>query len=869
MSHIVRKLVSLGLLGASGILSLAALVMGGYYYVEPTLPAAAELRNIDIQIPLSVYTRDGRLIAQFGEQKRNPVQYEEIPELIVQAFLAAEDETFFDHPGIDFTGIARSAVSYLTTPADRVPGASTITQQIAREYFLSRDYSLVRKFREQVMAIRIEREFSKEQILGLYLNTRFLGQRSYGVAAAARTYFNKDLDELTLSDAAILAGIPQGPSIMNPVASTDNARERRTYVLRQMRELGWISQAEHDAAADLPIFPTEYGAQVAAQAPYVAEMVRLEMLRRYGTRAYTAGFRVTTTVDSRLQTASNRAIRRALHEYDRRHGYKGPLGMVDLPLEVVPEPRAIDVPAVETIHAATQDQAETEENPSESDDTAPESPTRYLERIAAEDIDEEYLRELLSDYPQLLDFEPAIVLAAGDMTAQVWSPWRGLGTIAFENVAWARPYIDEFNRGASPARVSDVLERGQIIRVRAREDGILELTQIPEVQGAFVALDPFDGAIVALNGGYDFNLDNFNRAVQSERQPGSAFKPFTFSAAIDNGYTVASIFNDSPLTIDETEQEFPWRPRNFGNRWYGPITMRYALERSINIASIRVVLNTGIGPTTSHVRRFGFSDTAAPRDVGIALGSGGVSAVDLATGYAAFANSGLKVDPYFIQRIEDSDGQLVFEADPALACYECNDVAADLEAAEREGILVDTATQLYPPHRRAERIVSPQNAYLVADMMAGVIRRGTGASARRALGRSDLAGKTGTTNESRDTWFAGFNGDLAAVSWVGFNDYREQGGEEGASAALPMWIAFMEEALDGVPENPIEMPPGIVEVRINPDNGLLAAAANRNVIFEKFSIENIPPQEPEIYISSSELDAPLNDGTVPGNDPIF
>ncbi len=396
------------------------------------------------------------------------------------------------------------------------------------------------------------------------------------------------------------------------------------------------------------------------------------------------------------------------------------------------------------------------------------------------------------------------------------------------------------------------------------------LAQIPEVQGAFVSLDPFDGAIVALNGGYDFNLDNFNRAIQSERQPGSAFKPFTFSAALDNGFTVASIFNDSPLTIEETEQELAWRPTNYGNnRWYGPVSMRYTLERSINVASIRVVLGTGVGTTARHVRRFGFSEMAAPRDVGIALGSGGVSAVDLARGYAAFANSGLKVEPYVVQRIEDGEGRVVFEAEPPLACYECNDVAADLDALDAERQLVDSATQLYPPRNRAERVISPQNAYLVTDMMEGVIQRGTGARARRELGRSDLAGKTGTTNESRDTWFAGFNGDLVAVSWVGFNDYREQGNEEGASAALPMWIEFMREALAGTPENPIEMPPGIVEVRINPENGLQAAAANRNVVFEKFSIDNIPPQEPEIYISSSELETPLGEGTRAGNEPIF
>lgn len=847
MNAIAAKLVSFATLTAAGLLSLSALVVGGYYYVEPSLPDAAELRDIEIQIPLSVYTRDGRLIAQFGEQKRNPVSYDEIPRLVVEAFLAAEDDTFFEHPGIDFTGIARSAINYLISPSDRVPGASTITQQIAREYFLSRDYSLVRKFREQIMAIRIEREFSKEEILELFLNTTFLGQRSYGIAAAARTYFNKDLDELTLSDAAILAGIPQGPSIMNPASSPDNARARRTYVLRRMRDLGWITQEAHAGASQEPVLPTMYGARIEAQAPYVAEMIRLEMLQRYGLRAYTGGYRVTSTVDSRLQAASNRAIRQALDEYDRRHGYKGPLAQVELPQSDLQHDGGAPMPTV-------TDQA----------GTAPE------DDVAVSVPNEESLRELLDDYPQLLDFEAVIVLAADAEAAQVWSPWRGTVTMTLDDVAWARAYIDEFQRGPAPAAVDEVLARGQIIRVRAREDGSFELAQIPEVQGAFVAMDPFDGAIVALNGGYDFNLDNFNRAVQSERQPGSAFKPFTFSAALDNGYTVASIFNDSPLTIEENEQELPWRPRNYGDKWYGEISMRYALERSINVASIRVVLGTGVGATTSHVRRFGFSETAAPRNLGISLGSGGVSAVELARGYAAFANSGMKVEPYFIQRIEDSAGEVVFEAEPVLACYECNDVAADLERLTEERIVVDSATQLYPPRNRAERVISVQNAYLVADMMRGVIRRGTGARAQRELGRGDLAGKTGTTNESRDTWFAGFNGDLVATSWVGFNDNREQGGEEGASAALPMWIAFMDQALEGVAENPIAMPPGIVEVRINPDNGLQAATAGPGYVIEKFSFDNIPPLEPTTYSSPDVYE--FIDGeseTVSSSEPLF
>jgi penicillin-binding protein 1A len=823
MNTVARKLVSLGCAFAALSVTVVAVFVGAYFYVEPSLPEASELRNIEIQIPLTVYSRDGRLMAQFGEQKRTPIDFEQIPKLIVNAFLAAEDDTFFEHPGIDYTGIARAAVNlavnYLISDDDRVPGASTITQQVAREFLLTKDYSLVRKFREQIMAVRIEHEFTKEEILELFLNTTFLGQRSYGVVAAARSYFDKNLDDLTLAEAALIAGIPQGPSVLNPVSNPEAARTRRSYVLRRMLDLGMITRQEHDAAASVPVLPTLYGAKIELNAPYVAEMVRAEMVRRYGLAAYTAGLKVTTTIDSRLQAISNAAIHDALVAYDRRHGFRGPLAHVEL-----------------------------------GDVTDPEA-----------------LRDILTDYPPLREYESGLVVAVTPEEASVYTPYRGFVTVGFDAVSWARPYISDDEQGPAPKTVPDVLAPGDIIRIRATETGTMELAQIPDVQGALVSLDPNDGAIAALNGGFDFNLDNFNRATQARRQPGSAFKPFTFSAALENGFTVASIVTDSPLTLAGTEQEQAWRPRNSGNKWYGDVSLREVLEKSINVAAVKVVQQAGVGNVVEHVRRFGFSTVATPRSLAIALGAGGVAPVELATGYSAFANGGYRIEPYFVQRIEDGAGFVLYEAKPLFACAECEEMPlAEGDLDPRDAELVD-ATELYPDVRRAERIISPQNAYLIVDMMQGVIRHGTGRRAR-ALERSDLAGKTGTTNEDRDTWFAGFNADLVAVTWVGFNEDRPLGrGEEGARTALPMWISYMGEALAQSPLHLRPEPTGIVEVRINPDNGLRASPRNPHVVTEKFMIGHVPEREPDTF-AQPELagDGPGSTSQRPGGgEPIF
>jgi penicillin-binding protein 1A len=820
MDRFVRLFVGFGAgLAALGV-ALTAVVAGGYYYVEPSLPDVEELREIRFQVPLQIYSRDGRLMDQFGEQKRTPVAFAEIPPILIQALLAAEDKTFFEHPGIDYLGTARAAFNVVISGGSLdVPGASTITQQLAREYFLSKDVSLARKFREWILAFRIENAFTKEEILELFCNTFFFGQGSYGIAAAARTYFDKELSELTLSDVAIIAGIPQRPSFANPYNGPELAATRRAYVLGQLRDADLITEAEQEEALAVPIIPRRFGPERQLSAPYVAEMVRLEMLRRFGDAALTAGLKVTTTVDSRLQAAANESVRATLIDYDERHGYRGPLASIDL----------------ESVGAL--------------DESGMPNEAR--------------LREVLADYGEELNLETGIVIKADETSAEIFLISRGLASVGLPAVEWAAPYINDDVRGAVPTAVTDVLEAGDIVRWRTLADEGLRLAQLPDVQGAFVSLDPRDGALIALVGGFDFFLSSYNRATQAGRQPGSAFKPFVYSAALEHGFTPASIVNDAPLTLESAELEGVWRPENYTPVSHGEVRLREALNESMNQASIRALRDVGIGNAVRHMRRFGFDQQALPINLALALGVGGVSPLDLARGYAVFANGGYSVEPYFIERIEDANGQLLYPirpAGPRVLCVPLRDVAAAENAEEgcaeaepneaaataEPPALAATIEDLYPEIRRAPRAVSAQNIYLITDIMKDVVTTGSGRRAL-ALGRRDIAGKTGTTNGPRDAWFAGFNADVVATAWVGFDDDERPlgNGEQGGVTAIPMWIGFMAEALAGLPEHTLERPPGIVEQRINRQTGLIASDYNPNAIFEKFAVGHLPDREPD------------------------
>jgi penicillin-binding protein 1A len=628
---------------------------------------------------------------------------------------------------------------------------------------------------------------------------------------------------------AVLAGIPQRPADWNPIASPERAATRRGYVLRRMKETGAIDAAQYDLALAEPIIGRRYAAQTQLDAPYVAEMVRALMDKRFGAAATTAGLRVTTTIDSRLQAAANRAIRDTLMAYDERHGYRGPLARIELPAVDTDVPAETGLPEVES------------------------------------------LRATLEDFT-LLDYEAGLVLEAGELDGKIYFAQYGVQPIGFDAVEWAAPFVNDDTVGAKPMRVADVLKRGDVVRFRRTAAGGWRLAQIPEAQGAFVSIDPFDGGVVALNGGFDFFLNNYNRATQSRRQPGSSFKPFVYSAAFENGFTPATIVNDAPPDLGyQAALERVWRPENFGGEYFGPVRLREALRRSLNAVSIRMLQSMGVPAALEHVKRFGFDDTATPKDLSLALGSGGVAPISLAAGYAVFANGGYRVEPYFIDRVTTADGEVLYETKPAI-CAECNtppETPPVLEGAVAD--LVASVTELYPAQRAALRVISPQNAYLISDMLRDVVMSGSGNRARRELGRNDLAGKTGTTNEGRDTWFVGFNANIVGAAWVGFDDQNRPLGayEQGGVTAIPMWIGFMREALAGMPERLLPRPPGVVEYRINPTTGLIASDSTPGSIFEKFDIDHLP--EREEGAAYTEHVNPLDPGTEvrPAGEPIF
>lgn len=822
--------------------------VSAYLYLAPGLPDVNSLRDVRLQVPLRVYSRDGRLISQLGAQRRIPVAFQDIPQDMVNAFLAAEDDRFFEHPGVDYQGLVR-ATMMLALTGERRQGGGTITMQLARNFFLTRERTYIRKLKEIFLALRIERELNKQEILTLYLNKIFLGQRAYGVGAASEVYFGKALKDLGLAEIATIAGLPKAPSSDNPVSSPKRAGRRRAYVLRRMLEVGYIEQDEAEAAAAIPIESRIHGPAVAVAAPYVAEMVRSELLTRNLPDIYTAGYRVTTSIDSRLQQAAVIALRQALLEYDARHGYRGPEDRLTL----------FDDTNIE-------DQAGKLEDPG-----AAMVPLPQIEddaRLALEPEAEQLAwAAALETYPEFGNLAVALVLATEERQAEVFVRNHGVLSLPWQAMSWARPYIDDEQRGDPPETAADIMAPGDVIRLVRVVEG-WRLTGIPEVQGAITAMDPQDGAIVALSGGFDFFASKYNRAAQAKRQPGSSFKPFIYSAALDKDYTPATIINDAPVVFDDDTLEQTWRPQNYSGKFYGPTRMREALVRSRNLVSIRILADIGISYAVRYLARFGFTGDALSRDLSLALGSAALTPLQMVSAYSVFANGGFATQPYLIQRIDDARGATIYQAEPPLACFECeqswNRQRADLERAaelsdpsspqaddpdlEETEIDLDELPQdllLYlDPSLAAVRVVEARNAYLIADMMRDAIRRGTG---RRALtlGRRDLSGKTGTTNDGVDVWFSGYNSRLVATTWVGFDNPRPLGtGEEGSRTALPMWIDFMRVALQGMPDSRLPVPDGLITVRISPETGCLTGTDDRSAIFEILPREKIPACEP-------------------------
>ena len=791
-------------------------VVGAYYYVEPGLPRAETIRDIPLQIPLRIFSRDGYLISEIGERRRILVTYDDLPRHVVDAFVAAEDRRFFEHPGVDYQGIGRAFVR-LIQAGEISGGGSTLTQQLARDYFLTREQLFTRKLREAFLAYKIEQEFTKKQIMALFLNKMFFGQRAYGVAAAAQVYFNKDLGEINIAEAATLAGVLPAPSRYNPVRSVANAKMRRGYVLTRMRDLDFISDEEYEEAMAFPVESRLYGAAVELNAPYVAEMVRREMLERYGEATYSAGYQVVTTLDARMQRAANYALRNGLLAFSRRRGYRGPIERVE-----------IDEALLATAY---------EEWPVEIRQTV-----------------EQYAPGGLS---------VALVTALGDDNSATALLSNGTDiTVPWSGISWAKPFIDLETTGPAPEAVTDVLTVGDVIYVMPTASGQWALAQEPRAQGAVVSLDPYDGSISSLTGGFDFATSKYNRATQAFRQPGSSFKPFIYSAALEHGNTVATVILDAPIVISSSELEAVWRPINYSGRFYGPTRMRDALVRSMNLVSVRLLLfETGFGNAINHIAKFGFGDAALIRNGSLALGGGNASPLDMVQGFAVFANGGFGVKPYVIDAIYGPDGEVLYRSDPLVVCDACDAEPEEPPAIDydEEGNplepfpyeqIADLALE-YPPDgelapelleqiNAAPRVITPQNAFLIQDLMRDVIRRGTG---RRALvlGRRDLSGKTGTSNDQRDAWFGGFNGDIAAVTWVGYDESLPLGpGEEGSRTALPVWIDFMRIALQGVPENQMPIPEGIVSVLIDKATGCPARAGQPNTMFEYFREGHVP-----------------------------
>lgn len=781
----------------------STLVIGAYikFIVIPDLPDVNSLKNIQLQTPMSIFSRDGLLMAKFGEKKRIPFAYADIPQSQLNAFLAAEDKDFFHHSGVDFVGLARAAVQLVLT-GKKKQGGSTITMQVARNFFLSREKTYLRKFREILISFIIEQQLSKQEILGLYLNKIYLGHRSYGIGAAAFVYYGKPLTELSLAQQAMVAGLPKAPSAFNPITNPDRSLIRRNYVLTRMLDLDYISQQQFDVAFAEPITAQLQSASIQLEAPYVAEMVRNEMYKMYGDEIYTSGMHVHTTIDSLQQNAANLSVRNALHQYDRRHGYRGVLDHIDL------------------------NNTETNEI-----DLSP-----------------------LSDFKPIGETESAIVISNTEQSIQVVNANNRLIEITWDNLKWAWPYINENKQGKRPLVSSDILAIGDIIRMRQQTgNDVFELAQVPNVSGALVAMDPKDGSLSALVGGYDYYSGKFNRAFQAKRQPGSGFKPVLYSAALSKGYTTATLINDAPVVFNDAGLEQQWRPENYSGKFFGPTRLREALIHSRNLVSIRILRDVRVSYVRTFARKFGFAPAALPKNLSLSLGSGSANPYQMATAYSVFANGGFSVKPYFIDHIISSSGESLYQATPRRAMDPEPTVDEFLESPIDTAVTIplelnnldgnEALTPIEEPVLTAERVISPQIHFLINSLLRDVVKRGTG---RRALtlGRADLAGKTGTTNEQRDAWFNGFHPSLVAVAWVGFDNSTPLGNKEtGGRAALPIWISFMREALKDAPNAPLAQPEGIVGLLIDPETGLKTSSSNQKAIFEYFREENIPASD--------------------------
>ena len=751
------------------IFSLAALVvlfLGIMYYMKFELPDIDALKTTQAQAPLRIFTNDNKLIAEFGEKRSNPLPYDQIPKMLINAVLATEDQHYFQHPGIDIFGLMRATVKLVAT-GKKEEGGSTITMQVARNFYLTRYKTFGRKFQEILLAIKIDHGLTKEKILELYLNTIFLGNRAYGMGAAAEIYYGKPLNELSLDQYAMLAGLPKAPSSLNPIANPVAAKKRRDHVLGRLHEQGYIDDATLQTALAAPLTASYHELKLEAHAPYAAELARQQLEEMYGDSIYTDGFNVYTTIDSEQQNDANNAVRNQLLAYDQRHGYRGP---------------EQNIGARKTSH----------------------------------------FPKILANIPALNNLEPAIVASVSKQSATAIRRDGTTVTLGWEGLSWARHQVNADYLGKPPNGAFDILKRGDVIRIWQVKDK-WRLAQLPRAQAGVVAIDPDNGAIHALVGGFDYRLSSFDRISHAQRQPGSSFKPFIYSAALEKGYTLASVINDAPVVVENPDHSL-WRPQNDTHQFYGPTRLRDALVHSRNLVSIRLLQQIEVPYAVDFVHRFGFGNSSLPATLSLALGTASVTPMDMIAGFAVFANGGFKVTPYIVDVIRNSDGKVIYQANPLTACAtsECND---------------------NPGNSKAPRVISAQNAFLVTSVLHDVIEEGTAMRAK-SLQRNDLAGKTGTTNNQVDAWFVGYNSNLVALTWVGF-DQPQSLHEYGAQAALPMWIEFMKAALKNSPEQMLPQPDGILSMRVDPLTGALAKTDDPQGVFEYFMKPYLPSSDEE------------------------
>jgi len=783
-----------------GIVSGAIATFVVYEHVKDRIPTVAELKDIQLQIPLRIYTADHKLIGEFGEQRRTPITYAQLPPGLEHAILSAEDSNFYHHPGVDIMGLGRAAMQLITTGQIQ-GGGSTITMQVARNYFLSFKQTFTRKFTEIFISLKMERELTKHDILTLYVNKIYLGNRAYGFQAASQVYYNKPLKDLDIAQYAMLAGLPKAPSSFNPVANPSRALIRRNWILQRMLSLGYITKDQYQTAVEAPITAKDHGITPQVDAGYVAEMVRSELHDTYKDDLYTAGLTVYTTIDSKKQKDANEAVYNGVLAYDTRHGYRGVL------------------------------------------DKKPD----LLQDTQAEQI------KALNSYSGLQKWRTALVLSTTDQTANLLLSDGTTYTLPWDGMSWAKPYIDENSQGPAPTKTTDIMQAGDIIRVRPDQNQGWLLAQIPKLQSALVSLRSKDGAIQALVGGFNYYESKYNRVTQSKRQPGSNFKPFIYSSALSHGYTAATTINDAPVVFSDTGLAKAWRPTNDGGKFYGPTRLRPALYRSQNIVSVRLLDDLGIPPTLKFLRRFGFNPDELPHNLSLALGTANLSPLQIATGYAVFSNGGYQVKPYLIDHITDRNNKVIFQANPVTVCDNCTLLDKSSDGDQQMGLFnTPEGVRSLPV---APQVLDPSVDYIMYSIMRDVIKLGTGRRAR-VLDRPDLAGKTGTTNDGKDAWFSGFNGKIVATVWSGFdnstslgtdtNGYQEWGG----SVSLPTWIDYMRPALEGTPPAYIYKPSSLVTVRIDPKTGQRALPGQKNAIFEILRKDHVPPRRTQSSLGS-------------------